>query len=180
MYDIILVIVDRLTKYNHFLLLCHPYTTKDVADLFIKEIVRLNGFSKSIVSDRDQLFMSKFQAELFRLVGTTLKFSSAYHPQTDGQTEVVNRCLKTYLRCFTSSKPKQWPKWLSWAEFWFNTSYHSSTKMTHFKALYGRDSPTLLKFAEVQSVVEEVNHQMVKRNAILEELRTIYKQFRVA
>jgi len=64
--------------------------------------------------------MSTFWSKLFKQAGTSLKMSSAYHPQTDGQTEVVNKCVETYLRCLTGTKPKQWPSWLSWAEFWYN------------------------------------------------------------
>ena len=85
--------------------------------LFVKEVVRLHGFPKTIVSDGDRLVMSNFWAEIFKLVGTKLRYSTAYHPQSDGQSEVVNRCLGTYLRCFAGMKPKSWPHWLSWAEY---------------------------------------------------------------
>lgn len=102
---------------SFFFSLSHPYTTKEVDELFIKEIVRLHGFPASIVSDKDRLFMSLFWKELFKTAGTQLKLSSAYHPQTDGQTEVANRCLEFYLRCLTGTKPKQWPNHLAWAEF---------------------------------------------------------------
>ncbi|CAJ2641126.1 unnamed protein product [Trifolium pratense] len=169
--DSILVVVDRLTKYAHFLPLAHPYSAKDVAELFIKEIVRLHGFPSSIVSDRDKVFLSNFWAELFKKAGTKLKYSSAYHPQSDGQTEVVNRCVETYLRCLTGRKPKQWPNWLSWAEYWYNTNYHASLKGTPFEALYGRKPPILVKGDVSLSSVEEVNRLTAERNEMLGELR---------
>lgn len=108
-----------------------------MASVFIKEVVKLHGFPKSIVYDRDRVFISQFWRELFKLAGTTLCYSSSYHPETDGQTEVVNRSLETYLRCMVGENPKQWSHWLSWAEYWFNTSFNRSAGMTPFKALYG-------------------------------------------
>ncbi|XP_058756529.1 uncharacterized protein LOC131629765 [Vicia villosa] len=103
--------------------------------------------------------------------GTQLKYSSAYHPQSDGQTEVVNRCLETYLRCVTGLKPKQWPKWLAWAEYWYNTNYHASLKTTPFAALYGRPPPVLIRGDTPPSVVDEVNKLTAERNIMIKELK---------
>ena len=105
-YEAIFVVVDRLSKYCHFIPLKHPYTARSLAEVFSKEIVRLHGIPVSIVSDRDPVFMSSFWRELFKMQGTQLRVSSAYHPESDGQTEVVNRCLETYLRCFISDQPR--------------------------------------------------------------------------
>ena len=78
--DTISVVVDRLSKYAHFLALAHPYTAREVAELFVKEIVTLRGFPKSIVTDRDRLFMSHFWTKLCKSAGTKLRYSTAYHP----------------------------------------------------------------------------------------------------
>jgi len=164
-------VVERLTKYAHFILISHPITAKDIADLFVREVVKLHGFPNTI-SDRDKNFLSQFWRELFKFAGTKLKFSSAYHPQTDGQTEVVNRGVETYLRCVTGEKPKHWPSGLSWAKFWFNSNYNSSSKLTPFRALYGIDPPQLLKGTTIPSAVKEVNRLTQDRDSLLDQLRT--------
>ncbi|KAL0561342.1 hypothetical protein IC582_001767 [Cucumis melo] len=137
-WDVILVVVDRLSKYAHFLLLKHPYTAKVVAETFVKEVVKLLGCPRSIVSDRDKVFLSHFWKEMFRLAGTKLNRSSSYHPQLDRQTEVVKKSAKTYLRCFCGEKPNEWSQWIHCAEYWYNTTYHSSIGITPFQAVYGR------------------------------------------
>jgi hypothetical protein len=95
--DCILVVVDKFTRYAHFILISHPYTTSSVAVVFLKEVYKLHGLPASIISDRDPVFTSHFWQCLFKFSGTSLKLSSSYHPQTDGQTERVNQCLETFL-----------------------------------------------------------------------------------
>lgn len=96
-YNTIVVVVDRFTKYIHFIPLKHPFTAQVVAKLLLDNVVKLHGFPKTIVSDRDKIFTSTFWRTLFSMVDTKLMMSSSYHPQTDGQTERVNQCLEMYL-----------------------------------------------------------------------------------
>lgn len=109
---IILSVVDRFSKYAHFLALTHPYTASSVARAFFEGVVRLHGIPSSIVRDRDPIFTSKFWEELFRLSSVQLNRSYAFHPQSDGQTEVVNKVITMYLRCLTGDRPRQWLQWL--------------------------------------------------------------------
>jgi len=125
--DCVLVVVDLFSKYAHFLPLKHPFTTISVAKLFHHQVYRLHGLPASIVSDRDRVFTSKLWRELFCLADVQLSMSSAYHPQSDGQTERVNQCLETFLRCFIHACPSSWSQWISLTEFWYNTSEHSAT-----------------------------------------------------
>jgi hypothetical protein len=140
-YDTIMVVVDRFSKYAHFMPLKHPFSAPSVAQIFLDQVVKLHGLPKSIVSDRDKIFTSSFWTQLFKLMGTQLNLSTAYHPQTDGQSERVNQCVEMYLRCAVHAQPHRWKAWLSLAEFWYNTSYHSVLGYSPFKVLYGYDPP---------------------------------------
>jgi hypothetical protein len=102
--SVIMVVVDFLSKYAHFCALQHPFTTSMVAQIFMDQVFKLHVMPHSIVSNRDPTFTSNFLQELFKLQGTQLHLNTTYHPQTDGQAKVVNKCLETYLRCFASKK----------------------------------------------------------------------------
>ncbi|GAU16304.1 hypothetical protein TSUD_299360 [Trifolium subterraneum] len=170
-YEAVFVIVDRLSKYVHFVPLKHPYTARTIAEIFVREVVRLHGVPLSIVSDRDPIFISNFWKELFKLQGTKLRMSTSYHPETDGQTEVVNRCLETYLRCFISDQLGTWSNWLSWSEYWFNTSYHTTTGKTPYEIVYGRTPPVITRWVQGETRIAAVQKELVDRDEALRQLR---------
>nr|XP_027067574.1 uncharacterized protein LOC113693202 [Coffea arabica] len=137
--DTIMVIMDRFTKYAHFTSLTHPFDAPTVARVFLDQVCKLHGVPLRMLSDRDKIFTSQFWIELFTLLGTELCLSTAYHSQTDGQSERVNQVLEMYLRCMTHLKPKRWNIGLSLAEWWYNTTYHTAIQMSPFEALYGME-----------------------------------------
>jgi hypothetical protein len=130
--DTILVVVDKLVKYAHFIAMSHPFTTSKVVHLFIDNVFKLHGLPLIIITDRDRIFTSHLWQELFKYMKVKLKFSSVYHPQTDGQSEKVNQYLENYLRCPSFQNPKKWNSLLSTAEWWYNTCFHTSLKTTPF------------------------------------------------
>jgi hypothetical protein len=134
-------------------------------------VFKLHGMPHSIVSDQDPTFTNNFWQELFRLQGTQLHLSTSYHPQTDGQTEVVNKCLETYLRCFASERQNQWAQWLPLIEWWYNTSYHTTTRMTPFEVVYGQNPPSILSYIPGVSKVQAVDQTLTVCEAILHTLK---------
>ena len=172
-FSVIFVVVDRLSKYAHFVALAHPFSAKTVAECFVQNVAKLHGMPRTIVSDRDRVFISEFWTEYFRLQGTRLDLSSAYHPQSDGQTEAVNRVLEQYLRCFVGDHPRRWLEYLPWAEWSYNTAEHSSTGMSPFEAVYGRTAPTLRVYdRSASSDRTEVDMALLDRDETLRRLRT--------
>jgi hypothetical protein len=147
-HDSIWVIVDRLTKTAHFLPVHTTCNAKKYAEIYLDQIVRLHGIPKTIISDRGTLFVARFWEQLQDALGTKLIRSSAYHPQTDGQTERVNQVLEDMLRACVLQYDKNWDKCLSLAEFSYNNSYQTSLKMAPFEALYGRRCRTPLSWSQ--------------------------------
>ena len=148
-YDSIWVIVCRLTKIAHFIPVKTTYTSAKLADIYMKRIVCLHGVPKSIVSDRGTQFTSHFWKQLRESLGTRLEFSTAFHPQTDGQTERVNQILEDMLRACALDYGSSWDENLPYAEFSYNNSYHASIKAAPFEALYGRKCRSPVCWAEV-------------------------------
>ena len=143
------VIVDRLTKVAHYLPVRTNYGGGKLAQLYVDNIVKLHGVPSRIVSDRGTQFTSKFWKSLHKAMGTKLDFSSAYHPQTDGQTERVNQIMEDMLRACVLTYGKDWEQSLPYAEFSYNNSYQASLGMSPFEALYGRKCRTPLMWSEV-------------------------------
>lgn len=134
----------------------HPISAAKVAHLFLDNIIKLRGWPSQIVSDRDPIFMSAFWTDLFKIHEVELLKSTAFHPQTDGQSEALNKVLEGYLRCVTGNVSSKWVEYLSLAEYWYNTKFHSATRMTPFEALYGypptSNQPLLVGDLSVQAV----------------------------
>lgn len=163
--------MDRLSKYGHFVPLTHPYTASKVVEIFVKEIFRLHGMPKSIVNDRGSTFLSQFWSAFFKAQRTKLCYSTAYPPQSDGQSKVLNRTLEHYLRCFVGDKPTSWSSWLPWAEWWYNTTYQGVIRMTPFEAVYGYPPPTVTSYVPGSTSVHAVDSALQDRDTLLKQLR---------
>jgi hypothetical protein len=169
--SVILTVVDRFSKYAHFIALGHPYTATSVARAFFDGIVRLHGFPTSIVSDRDPVFTGHVWRDLFRMAGVKLRLSTAFHPQTDGQSEVVNKVIAMYLRCVTGDRPRAWVDWLSWAEYCYNTSFHTALRASPFEVVYGRPPPPMVPYQPGTARTEVADALLRGRDEILVEVR---------
>ena len=140
--DAVWVIVDRLTKSAHFLAINMTFSLDKLARLYVNEVVSRHGVPMSIVSDRDPRFTSRFWKQLQRALGTKLNFSTAFHHQTDGQSERTIQTLEDMLRACVIEFTGSWDEHLPLIEFAYNNSYHSSIEMAPYEALYGRKCKT--------------------------------------
>lgn len=169
--SVIIVVVDRLSKYCHLGRLSANYLVTTVAHYFVKQIVRLHGIPKRMVSDCDKIFLSKFWQEIFIKSRTTLNMSTTYHPQTDGQTKIVNKTIEGYLRMTIHDNPRSWVELLPCAELWYNTAFHHSADTSSFKLIYGRSPPILTPYLSGDSRVETVDKELTRREKIIAYLR---------
>lgn len=160
-----------VSKYGHFIALSHPYNVVSVARAFFDTIVRLHGVPCSIVSDRGPVFTSAFWSEFFSLTGTKLLMSTAFHPQTDGQSQVTTCIICVYLRCLVGDGPRIWLRCLPWAEYCYNTSCQTAIKTTPFQVVYGRLPPTLITYTAGSSKVQAMDRQLIDRDVFLQEIR---------
>ncbi|KAA3465983.1 Transposon Ty3-I Gag-Pol polyprotein [Gossypium australe] len=147
--DVVWVIVDRLTKSTHFILVRTDYSLDKLAELYVAEVVRFHGVPISIISNRDPRFTSRFWKSLQEALGTKLNFSTTFHPQTDGQFERVIQILEDMLRCCVLEFKGSWEKYLPLVKFAYKNSFQSSIKMAPYEALYGRKFRTPLYWTEL-------------------------------
>lgn len=124
------------------------------------------------MSDRDPLFISNFWKEFLGQSRVEQNLSSSYHPQSDGQSEVVNRCLENYLRAFTWQHSQNWSCWLSMAEWWYNTTFHSSINTMPFEVVYGQAPPLHLSYLPQDSRVDAIDRSFTAREEMMRELKT--------
>ena len=143
-HDSIMVVVYKLTKVTCFIPIKSTHNIDDIAKIFMKEIFKLHGLPKEIVSNRDPKFTSNFWKGLFADLGTKLNFSIAYHPQNDGQKERVNQVLEDMLRMYVMDKPAEWEDYLHLVEFPYNNRQQESLGMSPYEALCGRRCRTLV------------------------------------
>lgn len=168
--SVIIVVVDRLSKYCHLGSLSANYSTTSVADYFIKQIIRLHGIPKIMVSNRDKVFLSKFWQKLITKNGTKLKLSTAYHPESDGQMEIVNKTIEIYLRATIYNNPQSWVELLPWTELWYNTAFHHNIGKSSFEIVYGRPPLMLTPYTPGDSRVESVDQELQRRQEIIKDL----------
>jgi hypothetical protein len=169
-YDSVWVVCDMLTKEAHFLKMASTIIAEELLDRFMHDIFRLHGMPAVVVSDRDSKFTSEVWQQFFQSLGTKLHLSTAYHPESDGQTERVNRTLQQILRCYAMECPTDWVKYLDLAEFVYNRQESQSTKMSPFYATRGYNPLTPLHLATGTHIRHESAKQRVARIQDIQKL----------
>lgn len=170
-FTTILVVVDRFSRGTHLGALPPKYSAHKVVGLFIDIVCKLHGFPRSLVSDIDLLFLNAFWRKLFPISGTKLRYSTAYHPESDGQIEVLNRTLEQYLRSFVHDRPALWFSFLSLVEWNYNTSTHSGTGLSPYEVTYGKPPPTLPQYIPGTSCIEAADSIITTKQAVHSKLQ---------
>jgi len=174
-YDAIWVVVDRLSKMRHFVP-CHTtINARGLAEIFLKEVVRLHGLPKTIISDRGPQFAAVFWKRICEQLGINRRLSTAFHPQTDGQTERMNASMEQYLRIYTSHQQDDWVQWLPLAEFAANNATSEATKCSAFFAVSGTDP--WMTFQE--AVSEPIDSRMVDADSVQAAMQQVHEHLRV-
>jgi len=137
--DAILVVCNRLSKMTHFVAMTEGTTAEGLVRLFRDNVWRLYSLPESVVLDRGPQFAAELTKELNRMLGIQTKLLTAFHPQTNRQTEHMTQELEQYLQFFVDHRQKDWPEWLASVEFTVNNKIHSTTKVSPFMANYGRE-----------------------------------------
>jgi hypothetical protein len=137
-----------------------------VARVFLDSIVRLHGFPSSIINDRDSIFTGNVWRDLFGMAGVKLRMSMVFHPQTDGRSEVVNNVIGMYLLSVTGDRPGSWVDSLSWAEYCYNTSFHTALRATPFEVVYGHRPLPILPYTQGSAKTEAADILLRSRDVM--------------
>ncbi|KAF8761609.1 hypothetical protein RHS01_00745 [Rhizoctonia solani] len=155
-HNAILVIIDSFSKFGHFIPTTKKVTSKGLAELFVSHVWKLHGLPVRTISDRGTTFTGKFLRALYQRLGVKPSFSSAYHPESDGQTERVNQFIEFYLRSYIAADHSDWASWLPLAEYAYNNAKHSATGKTPFELVFGRNP--VMNPSNIPANVPEANH----------------------
>jgi hypothetical protein len=170
-YDMIMVVVDRLSKYSHFIPCYTTNSAKDIAWYFYHNIIRLHGVPESIISDRDVRFNSDFWKSLCQQLGTQVRMTTAFHPEGDGQTERVNRVLIELLRSMVNETQSDWDDHLSSCEIAYNTSVHSGTQHSPYYLNHGEEMRKPIDYVVPSTITTDVDTMLAKLHQSLDNAR---------
>ena len=179
--DAILVVCDRLSKMTHFVTTTKGTSAEGLARLFRDNVWKLHGLPESVVSDRGPQFAAELTKELNRMLEIKTKLSTAFHPQTDGQTERMNQEVEQYLRFFIEHRQKDWLEWLAMAEFAINNKVHTATKISPFMVNYRKElrmGEDIRKKGKVESATEFMERMKKVHEEVEAALRKMQEEMK--